>query len=339
MNGRSIATLCVRWLINLLCLLLIIYQPEVGEAKTPTESQFAFQLKRVGDGVGRKPRSSQPICDAVTMESGGRLDYCLTIGTTNQIIVYLPGIMNDESAAGEAVAISLLETFQRLHGVTPNLITVSLGKVHFLSGRRRTTGYTDVEEISRAITAILKQNSMFGGRYPKPELFGNSMGGFNALMIFARHPEQFRRLALACPAGTRVSPFASMGDWKRNQEQERADFWRSFGFRELLLNFYGSAEQWNTESPLEFLRTRYRPVARPQPVFIGTVINDPFGFTLVQDSVQAAFEKYGHRVSRFRDDQAEHCYIRSEPLVDFFNGPTLAGGPRGSQRPRTQTSR
>lgn len=257
-------------------------------------------------------------CGKLAMPSLGDMGYCLTPGSKDRTLVFFHGIMNDEAGWAGKAAKRLTKSFKSLRVEPPTVLTVSMGRIFFLSGRRLANGMTDVEEVTITLVKLVKQLGLSSFEGPsRLDLMGDSMGGNNSLHVYLRNPEFFRRFALICPANTRVSPFAPLETWEKNAKEEGANPLYSFGLRKTLQHFYESHAVWESESPLKYLATSYKPLTRPQPVFIGIVENDPYGFNNVERDLAMLFQRRGHEVVFTRTDDG-HCYIDTDPLARFL---------------------
>lgn len=257
-------------------------------------------------------------CGALPMPSLGDMNYCLTPGSKTRTLVFFHGIMNDRNGWNGKAGRLLTKSFKALKAEPPTVLTVSMGRIFFLSGRRLANGMTDVEEVTQTLVRIVKrlQLSNFEGE-SSLDLMGDSMGGNNSLHVFMRNPELFRRFAMICPANSRVSPFAPTVTWERNLRDEGANYVYSMALRKTLQHFYENEATWESESPLKFIQKSYKPMAKPGPIFIGIVEHDPYGFNKVESDLADLLKANGHDVTFTRTD-AGHCYIDSEPLAKFF---------------------
>lgn len=257
-------------------------------------------------------------CGKLAMPSLGDMTYCLTPGSKARTLVFFHGIMNNEAGWAGKAARALTKSFRTLRADPPTVLTVSMGRIFFLSGRRLENGMTDVEEVTETLVKLVKRLGLSNFESPSQlDLMGDSMGGNNSLHVYLRNPELFRKFAMICPANSRVSPFSPLSIWEKNLEDEGANYLYSMALRKTLQHFYLNQAIWESESPLQFVRKSYKPLSKPQPIFIGIVEHDPYGFNKVERDLADLFEKNGHPVTFTRTD-AGHCYIDSEPLARFF---------------------
>ncbi|MES2962252.1 MAG: alpha/beta hydrolase [Bdellovibrionota bacterium] len=281
-----------------------------------------FSLSATPAVTGSIPPLNPPAgstCGKVAMPSLGDMSYCLTPGSKDRTLVFFHGIMNNHAAWNGKAARSLTKSFRELRVEAPTVLTVSMGRVFFLSGRRLANGFTDVEEVTATLVKLVRElglSKLDGAS--KLDLMGDSMGGNNSLHLYLRNPELFRRFAMICPANSRVSPFVSSEEWERNLKDEGANYMYSFALKKTLQHYYESDAVWNAESPLHFIRNGfYKPLVKPEPIFIGIVKHDPYGFNKVERDLADLLEKKGHTVT-FTKSDAGHCYIDTEPLARFF---------------------
>ena len=277
-------------------------------------SLICFSLVSVASLV-ETPRNNEE-CGSVQLPSLGNLKYCFSTGSLKHPILYFHGISHTEYAWTNDEAQSLWDSFARIKVAPPAVLTVSMGPVLFLSGHPARSGMTDIEEITLGFMTIAKKLNL---TFPL-DLYGESMGGANATQVFTRHPELFRKVVLGCPAMTRVSPFAPFGDWWANRAFEGAQMPLSIGFRQALQFYYGDADTWNSQSPLLYLKNSYQANKFPQPIFIGSVNSDRYGFDKIQSELVSAFQAKGHSVIRTKTE-GDHCYIDTLPVANFLSQP------------------
>jgi pimeloyl-ACP methyl ester carboxylesterase len=277
-------------------------------------------LVLIGMSLAAVAHASTKLNCGVDIEpSGMPLSYCITPGSSSRVIVFFPGV--GSFANGWTSQMSQeLATAMANQGGKPTILTMGVGPVQFLSGNVRISGLSDIEEVSRSIVNILKGHGLrnLDTNPGSIELYGESMGGFNSLQVFARHPEYFNRVALICPAGTRVSPFAPLSDWLVNMQEEAASPVLSIAFRETLTAAFGGEDQWEQQSPIMYLATSYRPMAVRQPIYLATVAGDKFGFTLVEDTLTSMLQSEGHQVTRNETFSSAHCFVNPAPLAAFL---------------------
>lgn len=171
----------------------------------------------------------------------------------------------------------------------PNIIGISLGPKWFLvdhesddtvKGSTLFWG-TFVPTIKKSVKDLGKKISL-----------GHSMGGFNALSLFADHPEYWDSIVLLTPAIADLSPYASKKEIQNYLARTCAATWKQ-SLKRILLNSDTPTDkidiilgnwrrlakddrEWNRINPLYRLE-RLNKATRTK-IFISCGRQDPFGF-------------------------------------------------------------
>src|SRR5262249_10145204 len=123
--------------------------------------------------------------------------YCVTRteGSANpDVVFYLHGIFDDENRwSTEDLALGIQSRWKDSGVQAPTVVAVNFGRVTLLTEKNESklSGLLDVF-LNDSIPYIERTHALAGGRRI---LYGESMGGFNALQAYLKAPELFSRVA------------------------------------------------------------------------------------------------------------------------------------------------
>jgi pimeloyl-ACP methyl ester carboxylesterase len=254
-------------------------------------------------------------CGLVQTQSHSRYSYCFSESDSPATTVFFHGAGENISTASPMVLTDLVANIRHRRLTAPSVLRISFGSLTFLSGFRDfATGRSDIDEAHEAVLKLLVQ---FHRDLSQVDLLGVSMGGHNAMQVFTRYPNSFRKLVLACPASTNTSPFVSFENWRAYSDSEGAELYKSFSYKAWMQATFILPIFWNTLSPLNYLEKTYTSGKVKQPVFIAAVSDDGFGFHNVLDRIATAFSAKGHPVLRSLT-VTKHCWIEPGQMADFI---------------------
>ncbi|HEX4925287.1 MAG TPA: alpha/beta hydrolase-fold protein, partial [Bdellovibrionales bacterium] len=146
-------------------------------------------------------------------------------------------------------------------------------------------------------------------------VFGESMGGLNAVMVALFKPSFATRVAALCPPIYKASPFDSWSDWWAFLKRTGADPRIVFGVVGVARTYLDSPEQWRAIDPLSVL-AKTAGTALPE-LYVSNGLYDRYGnFEGVEAFVRSAREK-GARVE-WRPLYGGHCATDIASLAGFL---------------------
>lgn len=168
----------------------------------------------------------------------------------NTTAYYLHGRNLDEHAwVDDTYFTSMVQAFWQEHQlIPPVVVAVSFGPVWLLapSGAASESGLLEVF-MNEVVPTVEQRFSLS----PRRVLFGESMGGTNALLAGLHSPASFARIAALCPVVSSHSPFESFGDLRDAAAHTGADPKLVFGVVRLAKRYFASAEEWAAVAPGE----------------------------------------------------------------------------------------
>ena len=190
---------------------------------------------------------------------------------------------------------------------TPTIVSISNGTLFFFSER------SVARLVSEVIPAI---ESKLNIRAMPRLLYGQSMGGFNAIEALMHAPTFFTRIAAACPALMPFAPQASDSELDAfiARHQPYVDERLVYKWRDKLQGFYPTAADWRRNDPFSIR-------AATTPVFVYANGNDVFGFQEGAEKLRAHLVQVGEPVEFRLLPASAHCATDSETLralADFL---------------------
>lgn len=166
------------------------------------------------------------------------------------------------------------KTYSLWGNSAPTVVTVSYGSAWLLA-EQNSSGVSGLYEhfIHTALPYLETQLKLTPERRL---LMGLSMGGFNASQLYLKNPELFNKVALACPALSTVSPYASREEIAAYQQRTGAlDYYiaRALG---LSATYFPDEASWQTAAPVQQAQQRTNPTY--PPLFVSGGMQDQYGF-------------------------------------------------------------
>lgn len=199
--------------------------------------------------------------------------------------------------------------------VMPTVITISLGKLWLL---------TDVSIKKNRYSSILSSALPYLERLAgytgegRRILIGESMGGFNALQMFLKNPNEFDKVAVICPAVADLSPWSTEDEIRDYIQRTGAQSIRVAFFMDVAANEFPTPEDWDTHNPL--LLARNLTTSRSALYLSGDEL-DEYGF------FEGAVKMHNilkSKISRYQWEPlygAKHCAMNTKAIANFLTSP------------------
>jgi hypothetical protein len=231
------------------------------------------------------------------------------------ILYYFHGIFGDKTS-WEQDGLQIREIWEQAKKDPPTVVSISFGQVWLLNDKNssRQSGKLEVvlNEVLPMIEAQLNAQTSRELRY----LFGVSMGGFNVIQMVASRPELFKRVVLACPAITTITPFASKEEidayTKRNHAEPDSV---QLSLRVARAHF-PDIETWNLASPL--LISERIPLGISPKIFVTAVENDKYGFQEGDVAFSRMLQQRGIDLE-LSYNQGRHCEFKPLEVAGFLD--------------------
>lgn len=197
----------------------------------------------------------------------------------------------------------------------PTVVSLSFGKAWLVvpKNKKRVSGLYEFI-VDWAVPYI--EEKIIGPVRGKRTLLGVSMGGFNAIEIFARKSKFFKRLAVTCPAIATVSPYASRKEIKAYKERTGAKSSKVFMALLISRSYFGSEAEYEKNSPQAALENNFQPTTDNQ-VYLSTALTDHYGFQEGIRALKVWFQNHGTDIT-YVEHEGWHCNMEPNSLADFL---------------------
>ena len=199
-------------------------------------------------------------------------DHQLAGSTSQDVLYYFHGLYGSELEWQNSLVLD--ETYAAWGLSAPRVITISYGTVWLLAEKNEGQASGLYEHLVHTALPYLEKQLHVNPVHRL--LMGASMGGFNASQVYLKNPELFYKVALACPAITSVSPYASSDEI--SSYISRTGALNSYVDTALRLSsiYFPSPESWSQSDPIELAKQR---VTEKFPdLFVSGGTEDEFGF-------------------------------------------------------------
>lgn len=204
------------------------------------------------------------VCGSGVVDSN-RYNWCAYGAASTRVLYYLHGNGESERSWGTAHH----QALERAWGSqAPAVIAISLGPTWFMTR-------VLADSITRKVIPEIEGRLSL---QPKTRLlFGESMGGFNALQLYYFAPNSFSSVAVGCPALLNFTPQASSAEVEayihRHSPYVVPALVRKW--RDKLLRVFPNARSWAAHDPLQLATGQNQ---KSVPLFVHAQGADAFGF-------------------------------------------------------------
>ena len=237
--------------------------------------------------------------------------------TSDQVVYYFHGIMDDEHRWYKTDIRPALYNVAALKGKTlPVVVSISLGKVWFLTEERRYLGVLDSNIKLMAESIIPQIENELGVKGSRRIVVGESMGGFNAFQMAAHYPSMWSKAVMLCPAFTPVGPHSSpLAIAEYLQRNPHADAKRLLSVFPLVLLDFPTNEVWIRNNPILISKNLNAfPVS-----LIASNGWDHYGFNEGALTVATNIHQQGLTVQYETSPESGHCVHNQDVLQKFSN--------------------
>jgi pimeloyl-ACP methyl ester carboxylesterase len=193
--------------------------------------------------------------------------YCIDYSANNDDIIYFfhgTG-SNEKRWADSDFKKTFDETFRSKGSSLPTVVSVSLGPAWALIEKNYDSFWAEL---------VPSINLKLGATPKRIFLIGESMGGYNAIQLYARFPRFFSGVLLLSPAIWKISPWSSLSEIIEYKNSTGADY--SALVMMLAVTRYGfTKENWVSNDPMTLAKKHFS-YAFP-PMYISCGMTDRFG--------------------------------------------------------------
>lgn len=274
-------------------------------------------LALVGAGAWLYRALGRPLADtrvayepaaAECVEDPAGFRYCIyraPQGTDGRVAYHLHGRNLDENAWNDdTYYTSMVQAQWAERGVRPPIVVgVSFGPLWLLTAQNAApkSGLLEVFR-DRVLPAVEARTGP-----PRARLvFGESMGGVNALAAGLALPGLFERVVALCPPLYTTSPFASWEDTRAALEATGAEPRLVLALRALATDYFADEAAWQAFSPNTRVRTP--PPAGAPSLYVSVGLYDAYGAYVGAERLVTDARAAGWRVE-WRPLYGGHCAV------------------------------
>jgi hypothetical protein len=230
------------------------------------------------------------------------------------VAYYLHGRNLDEKAWNDDTYFTAMfqQYWRQNKMIPPIVVSVSFGPLWILTNEPREESAASV---SRLANEIIPEAEKITGAPKDRLLFGESMGGINALAGYFARPELFRKVASLCPPIYKESPFESLSTFKSFLVRTGADPRITFGVRTLSQRYVSSKEDWEKTSPLNLIKSA-DPKTQPE-LYLSCGLYDKYGNYEGVEAFADTAMKRGFKIE-WHPLYGSHCAIDVPSLARFL---------------------
>jgi len=236
-------------------------------------------------------------------------------GTNGAIAYHLHGRNLDEQAWNDdTFYTAMLQRYWQDKGVKPPIVvTISFGPVWLLTSKGK-SAYSGL--LNTFIEKLIPEVESKIGVPTERILFGESMGGLNAILAGLKFPASFKKIASLCPVIYKdVSPFSSYSEIFTAMNRTGAEPRIIWGIVGLAKNFISDEDEWKKLAPLKLLADAQVDSA---PVYyVSAPLYDKYGNYEGTDEFVHQAQQKGLNVI-WRPIYGGHCAVDIVSLGDFL---------------------
>jgi S-formylglutathione hydrolase FrmB len=204
------------------------------------------------------------------------------------------------------------QNWQQNNIVPPTVVTVSFGKVWFLTekGKQDKSGLLDV-----FINEVLKEVESHTGKPRSRIVFGESMGGLNSIELGLKAPNLFQKVAASCPGVYKLSPFSSLEEIQEFLNRTGADPKVIYGVIQLGKEYVADEDEWKKFSPLHLIES-VDPKNAPE-FYLSCGLYDVYGNFEGNEALANSAKSRGFKLN-WRPIYGGHCATDVVSLAEFL---------------------
>ena len=211
--------------------------------------------------------------------------------------------------------VQIRERWKQRNLAPPTVISVSFGEHWML-----TAPWGRSPGLMKVFVELVMPNleRYAGGLGPgRRLLLGNSMGGYNASVMYLKHSDLFARVAAVCPAITTISPFASKSElWDYSRRTGANVLW-VYHFMGIAGDLIGDEEAWPANDTLAIAKSVLKTNVRRPPFYISCGYEDELGF-FEGASYLAKLVGEAKFPLRWQPMEGGHCPMDTTAVADFL---------------------
>jgi S-formylglutathione hydrolase FrmB len=244
-------------------------------------------------------------------------EYCIykaKQGTNGSVAYHFHGKDNNAHSWNDATYYTAMiqDNWAKKGAKPPTVVSVSFGPFWLLVPKN---GGPDSGLLEKFLNEVIPRVEAKTGPPKTRMVFGESMGGVNALFAGLQDNGVFSKVASLCPVIYDANPFVSLSEVKGMVQKTGADYQLMIGVMGLAKKFAANAEEWKAFSPFELVK-KVSPL-KLKALYLSCGMYDKYGnFGSVQGLAERARAR-GLQVE-WRPLYGGHCAIDVDSLADFL---------------------
>lgn len=259
--------------------------------------------------MGRQKVSYEPSSkECFTDEPGHAWKYCIyspSQGSNGGLAYHFHGRGLDENSWNDdTYYTAMIQKYWTRYGIKPpKVVSVSFGPIWVLNSKTSNPKSGLFEVFLNDVMAQVEKQT---GRPSYRVVFGESMGGLNALIVGLRTESLFKRVISLCPPIYQGSPFDSLSEVRAFLRRTGADPKVIFGMRSLSKQYANNEKEWAQISPMKLLGVADPSIA-PE-IYLSTALYDKYGNFEGSEAFSEAAASRGFKIT-WRPLYGGHCSI------------------------------
>jgi len=189
---------------------------------------------------------------------------------------------------------------------SPTVISISLGPLWLFNDKKLNAFFEQIMPIVESKIAH-KITTRF--------IVGESMGGVNALTVWASHLSSFDGVAALCPPLPTISPYANVNDLGRYLTNSTTSLQRGLMLLLMGRSLFESTEDWERVDALQVISNRQ--LFSASPLYLSCGAQDQWGCMAGSTQLIDAAIRKGH-VINWHPREGGHCDIDEKSLAKFL---------------------
>jgi len=208
---------------------------------------------------------------------------------------------------------ALIQQYWSEHKLTPpTVVTVSFGPVWLLTPKGKLEKSGLLEVVTNEVIPEVERRI---GAPKKRIVFGESMGGVNALILGLSKGSLFQRVASLCPAIYKGSPFQSLEEIQEFVKRTGADPKIIFGIVQLSKEYFADDDEWKRSSPVHMIEQA--DVKEAPEYYLSCGLYDAYGNFEGNEFLAQRGAKLGFQIA-WRPIYGGHCATDISSIAEFL---------------------
>jgi len=195
--------------------------------------------------------------------------------------------------------------------IAPTVVSISFGPLWLLNHKKLAAFFEQVMPIVESKIAH-KITTRF--------IVGESMGGVNALTVWASDSSSFDGVAALCPPLPTISPYAHLNEIARYLASSTTSWQRGLMLILMGRSLFENTEDWERVDAVQVISNRQ--LTRASPLYLSCGAQDEWGCMAGSMQLIAVAKSKGHEI-QWHPREGGHCDIDEKSLAQFLVKPIV----------------